>query len=73
MKSLAQSHRRVPSLLEWRRWFAWYPVAVVRKGKLRYAWLQSIERKWGTSKYSGTIKWRYRLPKSSRFRYRAHS
>ena len=48
--------------------FAWYPVPVVRKGKRRYAWLQSVERKWGTSRYSGTIKWRYRLPKRSRFR-----
>jgi hypothetical protein len=24
-------------------------------GKLQYAWLQSVERKWGTSRYSGTI------------------
>jgi hypothetical protein len=67
MKSLGQGHRRVP-LLEWRRWFAWYPVPVVRKGKLRYVWLQSVERKWGTSRYSGTIKWRYRLRTRSRSR-----
>jgi hypothetical protein len=35
-------------------------------GKLHYAWLQTVERKWGTSRYSGTIKWRYRLPSRSR-------
>jgi hypothetical protein len=35
------------SLLEWHRWFAWYPVPVVRKGKLRYAWLRFVERKGG--------------------------
>ena len=56
------------SLLEWHRWFAWYPVPVVRKGKLRYAWLRFVERKWGTSRYSGTMKWRYRLPTRSRMR-----
>jgi hypothetical protein len=28
------------------------------KGKLRYAWLRFVERKWGTSRYSGTMKWR---------------
>jgi hypothetical protein len=66
MKLLTQSNRRVhrpASLLEWNGWFAWYPVPVMRKGKLRYAWLQSVERKWGTSRYSGSIKWRYRLRK----------
>ena len=47
-------------LLEWHRSFAWYPVPLVRKGKLRYAWLQFVERKWGISRYSGTMKWRYR-------------
>jgi hypothetical protein len=52
------------SLLEWHRWFAWYPVPVVRKGKLRYAWFRFVERKWGTSRYSGTMKWRYRPPTS---------
>jgi hypothetical protein len=36
----------------------------VRKGKLRYAWLRFLERKWGTSRYSGTMKWRYRLPRT---------
>ncbi len=56
------------SLLEWHRWFAWYPVPVMRKGKLRYAWLRFVERKWGTSRYSGTFKWRYRLPTRSRMR-----
>jgi hypothetical protein len=46
MKLLAQRHTRVQrpaSLLEWHRWFAWYPVPVVRKGKLRY-WLRFVER-----------------------------
>ena len=69
MKLLAQSHTRVQrpaSLLEWNRWFAWYPVPVVRKGKLLSAWLRFVERKWGTGRYSGTIKWRYRLPSRSR-------
>jgi hypothetical protein len=47
--------------LEWHRWFAWYPVPVVRKGKLRSAWLRFVERKWGMGRYSGMIKWRYRL------------
>ena len=56
------------SLLEWHRWFSWYPVPVVRKGKLSYAWLRFVERKWGTSRYSGTMKWRYRLPTRSRMR-----
>src|SRR5215831_3495226 len=69
MKPLAQRHARVQrptSLLEWNRWFAWYPVPVVVDGKLHYAWLQSVERKWGTSRYSGTIKWRYRVRTRSR-------
>src|SRR5262249_33509769 len=39
---------RPASLLEWNRWFAWYPVPL---GKLHYAWLQTVERKWGTSRY----------------------
>ena len=58
MKWLGQRDRpqRPTSLLEWHRWFAWYP------------WLQNVERKWGTSRYSGTIKWRYRLPTRSRGR-----
>jgi hypothetical protein len=71
MTLLAQRHARVrrpASLLEWHRWFAWYPVPVVRKGELRYAWLRFVERKWGTSRYSGTMKWRYRLPTRSRMR-----
>jgi hypothetical protein len=71
MKLLAQSHTRVlhpASVLEWKRWFAWYPVPVVNDGKLHHAWLQTVERKWGTSRYSGTIKWRYRLPPRSRSR-----
>ena len=68
MKFLAQRHTRVQrpaSLLEWNRWFAWYPVPLVIDGKLQHAWLRTIERKWGTSRYSGTIKWRYRLPTRS--------
>jgi hypothetical protein len=56
------------SVLEWHRWFAWYPVPVVIKRKLRYAWLRFVERKWGTSRYSGTMKWRYRLRTRSRSR-----
>ena len=35
-----------------------FPVPVVRKRKLRYPWLRFVERKWGTSRYSGTMKWR---------------
>ena len=53
VKLLVQSHRRVqrpPSLLEWNRWFAWCPVPLTIDGKLRYAWLQTVERKWGTSR-----------------------
>jgi hypothetical protein len=71
MKMLAQTHARVQRptlLLEWRRWFAWHPVTVVTKGKQHYAWLQFIQRKWGASVYSGTIKWRYRLPTRARSR-----
>ena len=68
MKLLAQRDMRVQQALEWNRWFAWYPVPIVIDGKLHYAWLQTVERKWGTSRYSGTIKWRYRLPASSRSR-----
>ena len=63
MRLLAQNDSRVQrpmSLLEWNRWFAWYPVPLVIDGKKHYAWLQTVERKWGTSRYSGTIKWRYR-------------
>ena len=57
------------SLLEWHRWFAWYPVSIAtRDGKLHYAWLRFVERKWGTGRYSGTMKWRYRLPTRSRSR-----
>jgi hypothetical protein len=43
-----------------------YPVPVVRKGKPRFAWLRFVQRKWGTSRYSGTMKWRYRLRTRSR-------
>jgi hypothetical protein len=71
MKLLAQKDSRVRcpmSLLEWNRWFAWYPVPLVIGGKMHYAWLQTVERKWGTSRYSGTIKWRYRLRMRSRSR-----
>jgi hypothetical protein len=42
------------SLLEWHRWFAWYPVPIVRKGKLRYAWLRFVERKWGLALTNST-------------------
>ena len=71
MRLLAQREfrmQRPASLLEWNRWFAWYPVPLVIDGKLHHAWLQSVERRWGTSRYSGTIKWRYRLCKRSRSR-----
>jgi hypothetical protein len=71
MKLLAQrdlrTQRPLPQL-EWHRWFAWHPVPLVIDGKLHYAWLQTVERKWGTSRYSGTIKWRYRIPPRSRSR-----
>src|SRR6516162_9228121 len=51
MLDRTQPHvRRPTSLLEWHRWFAWYPVPVVRKGKLRYAWPRFVQRKWGTSR-----------------------
>jgi len=69
MKLLTQSHKRVQrpaSLLKWHRWFAWYHVPTAIKGKLHYAWLRSVERKWGIGSYTGTIKWRYRLRKRSR-------
>ena len=69
MKLLAQRHTHVQrpvSLLEWNRWFAWYPVPLVIDGKLHYAWLRTTERKWGTGRYSGTIKWHYRPRKRSR-------
>jgi hypothetical protein len=69
MTLLAQGHTRVKRpapLLEWHRSFAWYPVPVVIKGKLRYGWLRFVERKWGISRYGGTMKWRYRLPERSR-------
>ena len=71
MQLLDQNHTRLPrptSLLEWHRWFAWHPAPIVIDGRLHYAWLQSVERKWGSSRYSGTIKWRYRLRTSSRSR-----
>jgi hypothetical protein len=68
MKLLAPNTpvKRQAPLLHWHRWFAWYPVPIAIGGKLRYAWFQSVERKWGTSRYSGTIKWRYRPRNSSR-------
>jgi len=71
MQLLAQSQtplKHSTSLLEWNYWFAWYPVPVVLRGKLRYAWLRFVERKWGSSRYSGRIKWRYRLRTRSRSR-----
>ncbi len=58
--------KRPAPLLEWHRWFAWYPVPTAINGKLHYSWLQSVERKWGTGRYSGMIKWRYRLPRRLR-------
>jgi hypothetical protein len=61
LRTHPRGHIKPCLLLEWHRWFAWYPVPVVRKGNLRYAWLRFVERKWGTSRYSGTMKWRYRL------------
>ena len=60
--------RSTTSLLEWHRWFSWHPVTIVKDGKLRYAWLRFIERKWGPSRYSGTMKWRYRPRTRSRSR-----
>jgi hypothetical protein len=60
MKSPVQKRLRAPrppSLLEWNRWFGWYPVLLMIDGRLHYAWLRTVERKWGTSAYSGTIKW----------------
>jgi hypothetical protein len=46
-----------------------YPVSIAtRDGKLRYACLRFVERKWGTSRYSGRMKWRYRIPTRSRSR-----
>jgi hypothetical protein len=71
MKLAAQRKSRMQrpaSLLEWNRWFAWHPIPLVIDGKLHYAWLQTVERKWGTSRYRGVIKWRYRLPARSRSR-----
>jgi hypothetical protein len=63
----AQTPVKRPALLsEWHRWFAWYPVPTVISGKLHYTWLQSVERKWGIGRYSGIIRWRYRLPSRSR-------
>ena len=65
MTLLAQGHTRVKrpaSLLEWHRWFAWYPVPTAIDGKLRYAWLQSVHRRWGGDRYGGPIRWRYRIP-----------
>ena len=58
--------RRLSFVLEWHRWFAWYPVPLDEsEGRLRYAWLRFVERRWGTSRYSMTMKWRYRLPTRS--------
>jgi hypothetical protein len=57
--------QRPASVLEWNRWFAWYPVQITIDGKPRHAWLQTIERRWGISTYGGTIKWCYRLPPRS--------
>jgi hypothetical protein len=59
MKLLARSQtpfKHSTSLLEWHRSLAWYPVPGVIKGKLRYGWLRFVERKWGASRYSGTMK-----------------
>ena len=71
MRSLTQSRGRMQRpapLLEWNRWFAWYPVPIVIDGKLPTHGCTMVERKWGTSRYSDTIKWRYRLPPRSRSR-----
>jgi len=65
---VGQGHTGVKRPVEWHRWFAWYPVPTAVDGKLHYAWLQSVERKWGRGIYSATIKWRYRLPRRSRSR-----
>jgi hypothetical protein len=69
MTLLAQRNTRVKypaALLEWHRWFAWYPVATVNDGKLH--WLQFVKRKWGADRYGLTMKWHYRLPRRSRSR-----
>jgi hypothetical protein len=50
MTLLAESRaraKRPPPLVEWHRWFAWYPVPTAIDGKLHYAWLQPVERKMG--------------------------
>ncbi len=46
-------------LTEWRTWFAWYPVRIVRE----IVWLETVERKW-FGLYSGDpcSKWVHRLP-----------
>jgi len=55
MTLLAESRaraKRPPPLVEWHRWFAWYPVPTAIDGKLHYAWLQPVERKWGIGRYT---------------------
>jgi hypothetical protein len=55
--------RRV--LLEWHRWFAWYPVVVARDNELAYwAWLQFVERK--TRRSTSTGEWILRYRSASR-------
>jgi hypothetical protein len=69
VKLFAQSHthvQRPASLLEWHRCFAWYPLPLVIDGRLHYAWLRFIERRWVPSRYGGRMKWRYRLRTRSR-------
>ncbi len=56
---------RAQSLSSWHRWFAWRPVVVVGEEAEHWVWLETIERKWGASKYSGQRKWRYRPAGSS--------
>ena len=55
---------------EWHRWFAWRPVVVVTEegGSEYWVWMETVERKWGSGKYTGRRKWRYRPAQSSRDR-----
>jgi hypothetical protein len=58
---------RAQSQSEWHRWLAWRPVVVmIEEGSEYWVWLEIVERKWGTSRYTGMRKWRYRPAGSSR-------
>ncbi len=73
MKWATRRHRddlREQSRSDWHRWFAWRPVVVNTGEGSQYweywVWLEVVERKWGTSRYSGQQKWRYRPAESDR-------